>query len=294
MELRHLRYFVAVAEAESVTKAAIRLHLSQPPLSRQIRDLEEELGVTLFHRTARSLRLTPAGRAFLADARAVLVAADEAIARVRASAGGPRTIEVGYAPTLTAHFLPRALDEFRRLHAPARVRLHDYSTAEMLAGLAGGQLDLTLQSPPEDAPRSLVFEPLAEFALRAVLPACHALAGRRQLAPRDLAGEKFLIYSRDDYPEYAGRLGRFFAAHRVPFRIDAEFDGAASLIAGVQSGGGIALLPECSSLEHTSGLVVRPVRPSPPRVVLALGFRPDALRPLAAAFAAIVRDVVRP
>ena len=112
MELRHLRYFVIVAEEQNVTRAAERLHVSQPPLSRQIRDLEHELGVELFRRTGKSLALTEAGKIFLIEARAVLLRVDKAIETVRTVAHGDRgSLRIGYAPSLTAEFLPRALFE---------------------------------------------------------------------------------------------------------------------------------------------------------------------------------------
>src|SRR5439155_19547315 len=110
MELRHLRYFVAVAEEQSVTRAAARLHVSQPPLSRQIRDLEDELGVALFDHGAKSVRLTEAGKFFLNQTRTVLQRADEAVRMVKAVANGQSgEIHVGYAPSLTVEILPRAL-----------------------------------------------------------------------------------------------------------------------------------------------------------------------------------------
>src|SRR5215475_8386666 len=110
MELRHLRYFVAVAEEQNVTRAAARLRVSQPPLSRQIRDLEEELGVTLFARSAKSVRLTEEGRLFLGEARAVLQRADEAVRTVRAMAGGTAgELLLGYAPSPTVEILPPLL-----------------------------------------------------------------------------------------------------------------------------------------------------------------------------------------
>src|SRR5664279_412032 len=112
MELRHLRYFVIVAEEQNVTRAAERLHVSQPPLSRQIRDLEQELGVDLFRRTAKSLTLTEAGKIFLVEARAVLLRAEKAVLTVRAVAANERgQLRVGYAPSLTVEILPQALRE---------------------------------------------------------------------------------------------------------------------------------------------------------------------------------------
>src|SRR5271167_2639368 len=110
MELRHLRYFVAVAEAENVTRAATKLHVSQPALSRQIHDLEEEIGFPLFERSAKSVRLTDAGRLFLNEARAVIERAELAVKNARAVAGGIRgEIHVGYAPSLTVQILPLTL-----------------------------------------------------------------------------------------------------------------------------------------------------------------------------------------
>src|SRR6202008_2454598 len=109
MELRHLRYFVAVAEEENVTRAASRLHVSQPALSRQIRDLEEELGFPLLERSAKSVRLTEAGRAFLIEARALLQRVEEAVKTARAIAMGGIELHVGYAPSLTARILPQTL-----------------------------------------------------------------------------------------------------------------------------------------------------------------------------------------
>src|SRR6185436_13535329 len=106
MELRHLRYFVGVAEAENISRAALRLHVSQPALSRQIRDLEEELGFALLERSAKSVRLTEAGRVFLAEARAVLQRAEDAVKAARAMAeGGRGELQVGYAPSPTARIL---------------------------------------------------------------------------------------------------------------------------------------------------------------------------------------------
>src|SRR5882762_1055377 len=115
VELRHLRYFVAVAEMENVSRAALRLHVSQPALSRQIRDLEDELGFCLLERTAKSVRLTDAGRAFLENARALLQSADEAVTKARVVANAePSELHVGYSPTPTAELLPKTLRAFQR------------------------------------------------------------------------------------------------------------------------------------------------------------------------------------
>ena len=113
MELRHLRYFIGVAEEENVSRAALKLHVSQPALSRQIRDLEDELGFQLLERSAKSVRLTEAGRVFLVEARAVLQRAEDAVKTARAIATGGGELHVGYAPSLTARILPATLRAFQ-------------------------------------------------------------------------------------------------------------------------------------------------------------------------------------
>lgn len=178
MELRHLKYFCAVAGEENISRAAARLHVSQPPLSRQIRDLEEELGVDLLERGAKSVRLTPAGRNFAAEARAVLERVESATQAVRAFArGGLREIQIGYAPSLTVELLPQALREFQTRAPDVRVRLHDLASEEMLDGLRGGTLHaaLTIQPPPKCL-GALVFEELRKYAVRVAVHPAHPLA----------------------------------------------------------------------------------------------------------------------
>src|SRR5260370_13470911 len=152
MELRHLRYFVAVAEAENVSRAALKLHVSQPALSAQIRDLEDELGFLLLKRTAKSVSLTEAGRTFLNEARAVLQHADEAVTKARAVASAePTKLHVGYSPTPTAEILPKTLRAFQRAMPNVHVRLHDWSNKDILDGIRDGRLRLGLIVPPTKA-----------------------------------------------------------------------------------------------------------------------------------------------
>jgi DNA-binding transcriptional LysR family regulator len=130
MELRHLRYFIAVAETENVSQAALKLHISQPGLSQQVRDLEDELGFPLFERSAKSVRLTDTGRVFLTESRAVLQRAEAAVRAARAvSDGGCSEIHVGCAPSPTVRILPPALRAFQAQLPSVRVKLHDLYTA---------------------------------------------------------------------------------------------------------------------------------------------------------------------
>jgi len=155
MELRHLRYFVAVAEEENVSRAASKLHVSQPGISRQIHDLEDEIGFLLFERSGKSVRLTVAGKIFFGEARDILQRTADAVKKARAGLASRAEINVGYAPSATVEILPRALRAFRGSFPGVRVTLHDLSAKEMLPLLLQKKLDIGLTVPPRKLPREL-------------------------------------------------------------------------------------------------------------------------------------------
>ncbi|MDB6071310.1 MAG: hypothetical protein JWL81_2481 [Verrucomicrobiales bacterium] len=266
MELRHLRYFAMVAEEQNITRAAARLHVSQPPLSRQIRDLEEELGVALFERSAKSVKLTEAGRVFLVEANAVLARAEQARQAVRAFAVQcTGELHVGYAPSLTVELLPHALREFQKTSPGIRVTLHDLSTEEMLSGVRGGALDLALMiQPGKAALTGLTFEELRRYNVCVAVPPGHALAGSGQVALRVLAKEQLVGYTRADYPEYHEWLNALFAPLGRGMRSVEEHDSATSLIAAVESGRGVALVPQSFACFVGARLKLLPLTPAPP------------------------------
>jgi DNA-binding transcriptional LysR family regulator len=278
MELRHLRYFVAVAEEENVTRAAARLHVSQPPLSRQIRDLETELGVALFEHGAKAVRLTEAGRVFLNEARAVLQRADEAVQMVKAVAGGQRgEIRIGYAPSLTVELLPRALRFFQEANPGVRVQLHDISTREMLRGLREGKLHVALLV--EVSPKvmsGLIFEELGRYAVAVAMHPAHRLARARRVGLEQLAHERLIAYTLADYPEYHSWLSHLFAPlNRLP-KIAEEHDSSTSLIASVEAGRGVALVQQGFDCLSGPRLKVRPLSPPPPPLVVGVAYRKEA------------------
>src|SRR6267378_3805065 len=202
MELRHLRYFVGVAEEENVSRAALKLHVSQPALSRQVSDLEEELGFLLLERSAKSVRLTEAGRAFLTEARAVLQRAEDAVKAARAIATGSGELHIGYAPSLTARILPATLRAFQAELPNVRVRLHDLSTEEMLAGLREGELQIAFAVRLTPAMlRGLRFEELARDPMCLAVTPKHPLAARRAVTLAEIATEPLITYNRKDYPD---------------------------------------------------------------------------------------------
>jgi LysR family transcriptional regulator, benzoate and cis,cis-muconate-responsive activator of ben and cat genes len=150
MELRHLRYFVAVAETQNVLRASTqKLHVSQPAVSRQIRDLEDELGVQLFERTGKAVSLSDAGSLFLKEARSILERTDEAVRKLRAFAhGGETELHIGYTPALRAQLVSPALHAFQQAVPNVHVKLHDWSYEKIAAGLRDGRLQLAFIARP--------------------------------------------------------------------------------------------------------------------------------------------------
>ena len=286
MELRHLRYFVAVAETENVSRAALKLHVSQPALSRQVRDLEDELGFLLLERTARSVRLTDAGRVFLTEAREVLQRSDAAIAKARAIAtDGRGELQVGYAPSPTVRILPPTLRAFQAQRPKVRVRLHDLSTEEMVAGLCDGKLDIAvLVRPTRKLLRGLRFEELARDAICLAVAPKHPLARRRSVTRVQIAREPLVVFERKEYPDYNELLANVFAGTKLKFRIAEEHDSATSLIAAVEADAGVAICAE--SLVCTAGLRLKviPIVPAPPPLVIGAAWRANNLSPTAETF----------
>lgn len=286
MELRHLRYFVAVAGTENVSRAALRLHVSQPALSRQIRDLEEEIGFQLLERGAKSVRLTDAGRTFLAGARAVLERAEEAVKAARAVATGLRgELNVGYAPTPTVRLLPAALRAFHAERPEVRVKLHDLATDEMIAGLRKGALQIALLVRPSRAMlRGLHFAEIARDHLRLAVPPGHPLARLRSISAARVAAEPMVGYDRDGYPEYHELLAALFAGTGKQPRIVEEHEGVGGLVAAVEAGKGLAVVAQSLSCSIGPRLKFIPLSPAPAPLVIGAAWPGDRLTPAARQF----------
>ena len=274
MELRHLRYFVAVAEEQNITRAASRLHVSQPPLSRQIRNLEDELGIALFDRDAKAVRLTEAGRVFLAEARIILQRTEEAMERAKDVARGKRgEIHVGYAPSLTVELLPRALRYFRESSPGVHVQLHDLSTQEMLRGLRDAKLQaaLLVKVPPE-ALRGLDFEELQRHQVCVAIHPAHLLARARRVGLEQVAKERLVAFTLADYPEHQAWIADLFAPLNRSPQIVEEHDSITSLIAAVESGRGVAVIAQPLNGLASPRLKIRPLQPAPPPLGVGIAY----------------------
>jgi DNA-binding transcriptional LysR family regulator len=286
VELRHLRYFVAVAEEEHVTRAAERLGMQQPPLSQQIKAIERELDVQLFHRKARGVELTDAGRAFLDTAREILARLDHGFERTRRTARGEQgQISVGVTPTGPFHpFVPRVIRAYREAFPLVSVTLEESLSLQLIEHLRNEQIDAAFLRTPVADPEDLVIHPLLDELMVAALPSTHVLAqsgGERDAAisMKALAGETFIVYGRPSRPGQQG-LGQYeamiAACHAAGFspRVGQDAPTIISTLGLVAAGLGISLVP--ASLQHMSmdGVAYRRLKGTiQPKAILNLASR---------------------
>jgi DNA-binding transcriptional LysR family regulator len=259
MELRHLRYFLMIGEVLSFTKASSKLRVAQPALSRQMQDLEEEIGVDLLKRSPRGLTLTAEGKLFLEEVRYLLRRTDEAVEKVRELARGHYgDLHVGYASALTVELLPPALAAFEKAFPRVNVVLHDVARREFIAGLESGALELGL-IPVALPVAGIEFEVLRTYPFCVALPPGHRLARLKSIPLEKVAAEPLVGLRRSDNPGYYHVLDRVFRHIHCKYRIVAECDTPSSLIAAIEAGKGIAL--SISAFKHISGkrLIYRPL-----------------------------------
>jgi LysR family hca operon transcriptional activator len=285
MELRHLRYFVAVAEEGSLTVAAEkRLHTAQPSLSRQLRDLELEVGAQLFTRRARGIELTSAGRAFLDHARLALAQASEAIAAARRAARPAKaSFAVGFLTGQEVDWLPRVTQILRAELPSIDFRVASLYSPDLADALQSGEVDLGfLRVEPRP---DVTYQVVAHEPLVAILPSDHRLALQATVDPRDLADEIFVGFSdvphvlRDVVDSYLKRNNVMIApSHRID-----NFAMGMSLVASTR---GVALLPTYVEPLLPWSVVSRPLQGQPPTIDLAVGYRRDNASPVLKTFLA--------
>jgi LysR family transcriptional regulator, benzoate and cis,cis-muconate-responsive activator of ben and cat genes len=282
MELRQLRYFVAVAEDGNISRAAKRIFLTQPALSRQIKALEEEIGQCLLERQAHSIRLTPAGEALLREARELLQHAEQVIERVRGSGHGLR-LRVGYAPSLAAGILSVAVGNFTQTHPNVHVELRDLSTAEMLAGLESEELDVALCVGQQRQTAGLNWTSLASAPWRLAVSAKNPLARRSRVTPQDVAAQPLLVYRQRDYPEYWETVTGWLRKHRQHPQVAGEYGGAEDLMAAVESCLGVALVTTQMArlFPQRARLLTLSAAPEPVRIAVGHRANRSADKPLA-------------
>lgn len=284
MELRHLRYFVAVAEELHFHRAAERLHISQPPLSQQVRALEAELGVQLLERNRRSVALTAAGAVFLREAREILASVDAATEAARSVARGEAgRLALGFVGSAMHGALPGVLRAHRRAFPKVQLVLTELPTAGQLEALMAGRIDVGVIRPPVREP-GLAFETIHTEPVVIALPADHRLAARGEVALADLVAEPFVLLARREAPGLYESLAQAMAdAGGVPDVVQ-EAREMQTVVGLVAAGLGVSLVPASVGADEHRGVAYRPVAGGAPSVALALAWRPEDKSPVLQAF----------
>jgi DNA-binding transcriptional LysR family regulator len=291
MELRQLKYFVAVAEERNFGRAAKRLHMSQPPLSTQIKGLEEELGVKLFDRSTRRVELTDSGLTLLVRAREILDAVEEAGAEARGAELGERgQLEIGFVSSATLSLLPPALRLFRERYGGVELDLRELSSVEQLEALYEGEIRVGLVRLPLQAP-GIQLEPILAEPLVVALPVGHPLESQEKITLEEVAELPLIFFQRRLEPgsheqiiELLGRVGALPKVAQYAVHLQ-------TVIGLVASDIGIAILAESVRRLHREGIVYRPLDAPNATSWLGLAWLESDEAPLVENFVQVVREV---
>ena len=292
MELRHLRYFVAVAHEGHVTRAAEKLHIQQPPLSQQIRALEREIDAALFVRHPRGVSLTDAGRSFLADAEQILAQAEHAKIRARRTARGEvGRIAVGFTTSAPFHpLVARAIREFRGNRPNVSFVLEESSSGDMVSGLRDDRLDVAFIRSGLVDPLGITVHPLLQEDMVAAFPARHPLTKRARLTLKDLADETLILYRRPDGRGLYDVIIAACAEAGFSPHVGQEAPRIVSTLNLVAAGLGITIVPASLSRLPLEGVTYKPLTGRPGiKVPLNLACRADERSAATLAFIDLVR-----
>jgi DNA-binding transcriptional LysR family regulator len=293
LDLRHLRYFVAVAEELHFGRAAHRLHIAQPPLSQQIKQLETEMGVTLLQRTKRHVELTPAGATFLLEARRTLEQADQAVASARlAHVADANQLVLGFIDSAVYYYLPNLLSAYQRVHPNVELTLREMTSGQQLEALEAGSIQAGILRPSRVGPR-IAFEEIAQERFVIAVNRNHRLARMPAIDLADLRGDPFVFFRRELAPAlHDHMLGLIKKAGYSP-KIVQEADQARTLIGLVAAGVGVFLTTE--SLWGWGGydIVYKPLVPTSTSLPLSLAWRINDRSVALQAFVDSTREVIR-
>jgi DNA-binding transcriptional LysR family regulator len=290
MELRHLRYFIAVAEELHFGRAAERLHIAQPPLSLQIRQLEDELGVQLFQRTRRRVELTAAGEVFLQESLKTMAQIEQAVsAAQRASRGEVGRLVIGFIQSAAINVLPGVLQTFRTRFPEVDIKLREATPTQVHYELDRGQIHIGFLRPPinHDA---LEWELVLSEPLLIALPETHPLARRKKLALKALAQEHFILFPRAASPGFYDQL--VSTCREVGFSpvVSQEAVQMQTILGLVAGGMGIALIPASIRSLRSDGVVYRELLEPAPRAEMIVAWRRDDPSPTLRALLNIIKE----
>ena len=294
MELRHLRYFVAVGEEQHYGRGAQRLRVAQPALSRQIQDLEDELGFKLFERLPRGVKISAAGKSFLEDARRILQQVNEATTRARRAARGQSgTLRVGFTENASWHgVVPESFRKFRQGQPDAELQVNPLTSLEQVEAIRSGRLDAGFVFNMPKTDRELEQVPVASHNIALAAPKGHPLQKLKKLRLRDLSDTPFVWFPRRESPAVYDRLMHecFRAGLKSP-RIVQEGVNEATILSLVLHGVGVGFVNENARWRCPQGVVVLPVIDLNLQLPLSLVWRKDNVSPLLVKFVAGVRSL---
>lgn len=293
MDLRHLRYFIAVAEELHFGRAALKLGIAQPPLSQQIRALEHEIGLTLLQRTKRRVQLTEPGRVFLEAARAALDSVERAVEAARhAGRGQVGRLVVGFVPWADFTDFPRMVKTFGERHPDVQLELDNLSVPEQLAALRAGRMDVGFVRPPVSDTTFLTEHVLSE-PIVVVFPVGHRLGKLRRVPIVDLAGEPCILLARRRAPAYYDHIAGLCRAGGLILEAKQEVEHPQTLIALVAAGLGISLVPGSFAAATRRGVTHRSLDTPGSALQTIVAWRRDDPSPLVGEFLTVVREVRR-
>lgn len=292
MELRHLRYFIAVAEELHFSRAAERLHIAQPPLSQQIQQLETELGVELFHRkTKRQVQLTEAGKVFLQEAYRLLAQLEQGIELTRRTGRGETgELRVGFISSVTYDVLPAILQAFRQQFPGVELVLQELTTAEQEKALQNHRIQVGfVHLPLEDD--SFASECIQQENLVVALPANHPLAKQEKIAVRSLAEELFILFPRHLGMGLYDKIMALCEQGNFTPKVAQEAIQMQTIIGLVSAGMGIAIVPACLQNLQRQGVVYRAIAQTTPLVETAVVWKAEEITPVLRQFLTVVRKI---
>jgi LysR family hca operon transcriptional activator len=293
MDHRYLRYFIAVAEEMSFTRAAERLHTVQPSLSQQVRRLEEIVGVQLFHRQKHHLRLTEAGRVFLDEARSILQYTDRAITLARQAARAEAgLITIGFVPGVESKIFTRVLPILRAQYPSVELTLRSLTSPQQLVALHNREINLGFLRPPVDD-SELVSEIILYDKIVAVLPASHSLARKKRIPVRALAALPFLEVARETAPALHDAAKQIATQAGVKFNSILPADNVLTSLNEIAAGLGFSLMPDYVCQILPANVAARPLDCDPePEFALLAAYRKDETLPIVARFLALLREAL--
>lgn len=291
MDLRQMRYFLALAEERNFTRAADKLHMAQPPLTRQIRALEEELGADLFVRTAKGVTLTEAGTALLDEVPNLLALAQRAKERaLLASQGHTGRLDIGIFGSGVLDVIPRILARFHATRPEVKIVLHNLTKSEQIDALRERRISVGFNRliPPEE---DLAVLTILRETMMIALPAHHVLAKKEVLTIPDLSGEPLILYPRLPIAGLAQQVMQAFVREKAELRVEQEVEDVLTAIALVAGGFGVCVTTASSASLRLPGVVYRPLISKHLREIeLSCLYRQSDESPLLAAFISVVRD----